>query len=239
MKNIAFALAAAAALAHAPHALAQAGCSSDGAARPAVILERFISADCADCWAAPGTPAAADGSRTVALDWIVPGAAGDDAPLSAAATRDGLLRLADLGRAAPKGTDVHVASVTSPPSGRVRVASGPPVNDYLGASIAWRPPTGGTTRGTTAGGPWQYHLLLVEAIAPGTEGSAGGRNVVRNMLQGTWDKGRQLSKPKQSGWVEMRAMRIPEGARPERLFMVGWVQDAQGHTVAAAQSVCR
>lgn len=235
MKNIALTLTAAAALAHAPHALAQANCSSDGAARPAVILERFISADCAECWSTPALPAANDGVRTVALDWIVPGAAGDDAPLSAAATRDALLRLADLGRAPVPDTDVHVAAVTSPPLGSVRVASGPPVNDYLGASIAWQPPKAGWQNS----GPWQYHLLLVEAIAPGTEGTASARNLLRNRLQGTWEKANLRSKQKQSPWMEMRAMRIPEGAKPERLFMVGWVQNAQGQAVAAAQSACR
>ena len=34
-------------------------------------------------------------------------------------------------------------------------------------------------------------------------------------------------------------MRIPEGARAERLHLVGWVQGASGQIVAAAQSVCR
>ena len=33
-------------------------------------------------------------------------------------------------------------------------------------------------------------------------------------------------------------MYFPEGAQPERLRTVGWVQDAQGRVVAAAQSVC-
>ena len=38
---------------------------------------------------------------------------------------------------------------------------------------------------------------------------------------------------------EMRPVRIPEGAKPERLRLVGWVQDAQGRVVAAAQSRCQ
>ena len=36
-----------------------------------------------------------------------------------------------------------------------------------------------------------------------------------------------------------RDPRIPDGARVERLRMVGWVQDAQGHIVAATQSDCK
>jgi hypothetical protein len=33
-------------------------------------------------------------------------------------------------------------------------------------------------------------------------------------------------------------MSIPEGAKPERLRVVGWVEDARGRVVAAAQSRC-
>lgn len=239
MKNIAIALTATLALAPASHALAQARCSSDGAARPVVLLERFINADCADCWTDPATPAPSGGTRTVALDWIVPGASGDDAPLSAAATRDGLIRLADLGRQPPKNTDVHISEVGAPPAGTVRVASGPPFNEYLGTSISWQP----AAQGSKARGPWHYHLLLVEAIPAGTEGSTVARNIVRNMLQGTWDAaGDAAVQPpgtKRVVFTEPRPMRIPESAKPDRLFMLGWVQDARGQIVAAAQSVCR
>ena len=34
-------------------------------------------------------------------------------------------------------------------------------------------------------------------------------------------------------------MRIPEGAKAQHLHMVGWVQNAQGEVLAAAQSACR
>jgi hypothetical protein len=38
-------------------AMAQSACSSDGQAAPTGLMERFISADCADCWAsAPIAP---------------------------------------------------------------------------------------------------------------------------------------------------------------------------------------
>jgi hypothetical protein len=235
MKNIAIALTATLALAPASHALAQAGCSSDGATRPMVLFERFINADCADCWTDPATPAPSGGTRTVALDWIVPGAGDDDAPLSAAATRDGLIRLADLGRQPPKNSDAHILEVGVPPAGTVRVASGPPFNEYLGTSISWQP----AGKGAKARGPWHYQLLLVEAIPAGTEGSTVARNIVRNMLQGTWDAAAPPSRTKRVVLTEPRPMRIPDGAKPERLFMVGWVQDAQGQTVAAARSVCR
>jgi hypothetical protein len=37
---------------------------------------------------------------------------------------------------------------------------------------------------------------------------------------------------------ESRPMRIPEGAQPERLRVIGWVEDARGRLVAAARSAC-
>lgn len=220
------------------YAAAQASCSSDGQAQPAALFERFISADCEACWADPATPAPSAPS-TVVLDWIVPSAQGDEAPLSAAASTDAALRLQALGRQAPVGpvgSDVAVSAVEPPARPlRLRVAHGLPMNDYLGTGIALArthgvaPPTQG----------WQYHLALVETVPAGSEGTAVTRNVVRNMLYGTWNQREQLSKRERMQWMDNRPMRIPTGAQPERLHMVGWVQDAQGRVLAAAQSVCR
>jgi len=49
----------------------------------AAVLERFIDADCSACWTDAGTPMPRAGQWL--LDWIVPNARGDDAPLSPAA----------------------------------------------------------------------------------------------------------------------------------------------------------
>ena len=83
-------------------ALAQSSCSSDGQRPPEAILERFINADCADCWRAPGTRKPKKGE--LAVDWIVPGNQGDEAPLGAVATRDALQRLRTLQQAPPATT---------------------------------------------------------------------------------------------------------------------------------------
>lgn len=238
MKPLAFVtstFAAAVLACHAPHAAAQASCSSDGTARPTALFERFISADCEACWADPATPAPS-AQAAVVLDWIVPSAQRDDAPLSAAATNDAALRLQALARQAPAGADVAISAVEPPARPlRLRVAHGQPINDYLGTGIALARAPGATP--PTQG--WQYHLLLVETIPAGSEGTAVTRNLVRNMLSGTWNKREQLSKKEQIQWMDNRPMRIPPGAQPERLHMVGWVQDAQGRVLAAAQSVCR
>ena len=238
MKPLAFVtstFAAAALVCHAPHAAAQASCSSDGTARPTALFERFISADCEACWADPATPAPSAPS-TVVLDWIVPSAQGDEAPLSAAATNDAALRLQALGRQAPAGTDVALSTVEPPAHPlRLRVAHGLPINDYLGTGISLA-----RTHGVTPPAQgWQYHLVLAEAVPAGSEGTLVARNLVRNMLSGTWNKREQLSKNELFRWMDNRPMRIPPGAQPQRLHMVGWVQDAQGRVLAAAQSVCR
>lgn len=204
----------------------QAACASDGQPQPAALLERFINADCESCWTDART--AKPGPGELALDWIVPGGRGDDAPLSAAARRDALSRLQALGRQRP--IQAEAWRLKARRDGRqLRVAHGLPFNDYIGASIEVKPATGG---------PWKAWLLLVETIPAGTEGTPVERNLVRNTFQPAWDTNRPLSKEEQKRLLESRPMSIPEGAKTERLRVVGWVEDARGHIRAIAQSRC-
>ncbi len=199
-------------------ALAQ-PCSSDHTPRPAALFERFVSADCATCWSEPHTPA--PGPSALVVDWIVPTPSGDDAPLSSAATADALARLQALARAAPAATDVHTDPLIAAP-GSLRVALGPAVNDYVGTIIRFSPPP-------KARPPLRFWLVLVEQLPAGAEASPVARHVVRNAWHGEWPGG-ALS--------DLRPMRIPDGADVERLGLLGWVQDAAGRTVAAAQALC-
>ncbi len=205
---------------------AQSFCASDGVPRPVALLERFVNADCEACWSDPQTPAAQRGE--LALDWIVPGARGEDAPLSAVAVREGLARLEALRRSPPPGAQ---AARQRPARGahRLRVAHGLPFNGYLGASIELKP---------GSGGPWQAWLLLVESLPIGAEGSPVARNLVRNVLQVAWSEDRTLSKEERARRFESRAMSIPEGASPDRLRVVGWVEDGRGRIRAIAESRC-
>lgn len=198
--------------------LAQASCSSDGQRAPAALLERFISADCEACWAQGEAPA----RGVLALDWIVPGSQGEDAPLAAVARRDALQRLQALGRTPP----AQAEAVRTPRqgTGRLRVAHGLPFNDYVAASIAQRPARTGTQ---TA---W---LALVETIPAGSDGTPVERNLVRNLLVTEW-KGRAPA----GRWLESRPMAIGANAQPDRLRVVGWVQDARGRITSIAQSLC-
>lgn len=215
-------------------ALAQSACSSDGQPQPTALYERFLNADCEACWAS--APAHMPGPSALVVDWIVPGRLGDDAPLSAAATRDALERLQQLQRPVPAQTDTHISTVAPAGSapGRLRVSTGPAINDYIGTGIRLMP----AATASRTSGPVAFTLLLVETVPAGAEGSPVERNLVRNALQGNWILRKQLSKAEWSRWMENRPMRIPDGARPERLRVLGWLQGADGQLLAAAQSRC-
>lgn len=201
-------------------------CSSDGVARPVAVVERFINADCDDCWRDPKTPTPA--ANELVLDWIVPGSKGEDAPLSMGASRDGLARLAALGRKPPAQADSARTGVARA-GPKLRIAHGESFNDYVGTSIELSP---------GHGGPWDAWLLLVEVLPAGAEGSPVARNLVRNAFQPAWGLRRQLSKEEQRRLHESRPMRIADGARRERLRLVAVVHDARGRIVAATQSRC-
>lgn len=204
-------------------------CSSDGVRPPTLVLERFISADCGDCWTEPATPRPTDGA--VALDWIVPGRLGDDAPLGVAASRDATERLQRLNRPAPARSATRTSAAMTPAQGRLRVAHGLALGGYVGASIEWNP----ARRGAAPVTAW---LALVETLPEGAEGSPVARNLVRNVLIPAWDGHKSLSKTKSLTFYESRPMNIPEGVRPERLRVIGWVEDAQGRVLGIAQTRC-
>ena len=229
----------AAMLAVAPCGLyAQSACSSDGHALPALLYERFINADCERCWTRTGTHA--PGYTALVVDWIVPGALGDDAPLAAAATTAALERLQELQRPVPRQADVHISEVVPPraTAGRLRVAMSPAFNDYVGTGIRLRL-NHHSSSAARKNELYRYTLILVELVPAASGGTQVGRNLVRNVLKGEWSSQNELSKGKHLHWMEARPMRIPDGAKAEQLALVGWVQNAAGTIVAAAQSVCR
>lgn len=210
-------------------ARAQSSCSSDGQNRPVTLLERFINADCADCWTDPATPRASRG--TVALDWVLPGSQGDNAPLSVVATRDALKRLEAVGITPPPASLSRKTQVQGR-TGTLRVAHGLPVSGYMGASIELQAPA------AAAAQTWTAWLALVEALPSGTEGSPVPRNLVRNLIQPTWDGRKQLSNKERLRFIESRSMDIPAGMKTDQAQVIGWVENAQGRVVAAAQSRC-
>jgi hypothetical protein len=201
-------------------AAAQSACTSDGLRQPVVLLERFINADCEACWSDAKTPAA--GRNEIALDWVLPGGKGDDAPLATVARRDGLERLQALRRAVPEGGDSVRSRRSGAGGGRVRIAQGPAMNDYIGTSIELRRSTA----------PVRAWLVLVETLPAGMEGSPVARNLVRNVFQPDWQG------PAKGPRKEARAMQIHEGAKPERLRLVAVLEDERGRLVGLTRTRC-
>ncbi len=216
-------------------AWAQSSCSSDGQRAPTALIERFISADCETCWGDAKTVKPKAGE--LALDWIVPSVRGDDAPLSAAASRDALGRLEALKQAAPKDTlNLRRQSLPSPQS--LRVARGVALGGYMGASIALMPRRGNRLPHH----PMTAWLVMIEDIPAGTDGTPVERQLVRNSLQINWNMPGVSVAPTPTapnqGLYESRPMSIPAGANPDRLRVVGWVEDVTGRVIASAASVC-
>lgn len=202
---------------------AQALCTSDDVPPPRAVLERFISADCADCWRDAATPRPAAGA--LALDWIVASRKGADAPLAAAASDDALARLRALQLPEPQRSSATLKPVGDAPV-ELRLAQGAAVNDYVAVSIALKDP---------GREPWTAWLLLVETLPAGTEGSPVERNLVRKVFQPDWSRvvGRAPGP-----LSETRTMQIPEGARPERLRLVAVLQDARGRIRGIRRTEC-
>lgn len=210
---------------------AQSFCASDGQPRPAQLLERFINANCESCWADPATPKAAAGQ--LALDWVLPGDKGDEAPLSAVAAREALDRLAALRQSPPAQTLASTLPVQGLKGGTLRVAHGLPLSGYLGASIELKP-----IPAAAKGRQWAAWLALVETLPAGTEGSPVERNLVRNVLQTPWDGRKPVAKGDPRRFFDARSMSVAQGANPERMRVIGWVEDDKGRVLAAAQSRC-
>jgi len=214
----------------APAAQAQSFCASDGQPTPVALVERFISADCQTCWSDPPTPKT--NPQAVTLDWIVPSPRGDDAPLSAAASRDALARLAHLRLAAPTEALVTTSPLASAHAHPLRVAHGLPFNDYLGTSIEMKPAKAATSS------PWTAWLLMVETIPAGIEGSPVERRLARNLFKTEWRRPLAKDKAHAARFMESRPLSIPPGANPDNLSVLGWVEDTQGRIRSIALSRC-
>lgn len=237
---------------------AQSSCSSDGQRALTQLQERFINADCERCWSQPlASQALPPGS--LALDWIAPGTQGESAPLAVAASGDALARLSALGRSLPPDADSVQHALGSPPlhalqGARLRVAHGLPFSShsggYIGASMALLLPL--NSHNPLAGreiGTLKATLALVETIPAGVDGTPVERNLIRNSVEVVWE-GRAvhpiLEQPRRDGrsapgahFYTSQVMNIPEGARPERLRVVAWVEDANHRLLMAAQTRCK
>lgn len=191
----------------------------------AAVVERFISADCMDCWSAVDVAAAP--VRTWLFDWIALTAAGGDAPLAAAANTDAQERAQRAGGPSPTGTHMLTVRSTLPRATGLKfsVQSGPAWNGYFGLRLEAR---GHVPAGSSA---W---LALVELIPANTEGSVAERQLVRSVA------GPLPLEALRSGRAtsHLRALRWPETAQPTRLQARGWIEAPDGALLAIATDRC-
>jgi hypothetical protein len=207
----------------------QAACPSPQAA----TQERFISADCADCWAAAGPVDALDAdARTPRwrFDWITPGTV--DAPLAAAALVDASERAARSGgQPAPGAQRQMLHKAQRRLYGfSLKVESGPAWQGYIGVQLrAQHPRRNGWPAGSTA---W---LALVELLPAGSEGSAVERALVRAVAGPL-----PLTDAPAGPTIEhLHALRWPTTALPVRLQARGWIEGPDGALLAVAADRCR
>lgn len=198
--------------------------SLDAASAPACtapqrVLERFIEADCDRCWGMP-EPATLAGSTWV-LDWITPGSQGETAPLAAAALPEARERLAMRAGLAPKDGSARAEQPLTASGLRIRVTGGPAWNGYLGLQL--------DAQGRSPAGARAY-LALVEEIPAGAEGNPSARRLVRAVAGPIALDGPHT--------VELRALRIPDGAKPDRLRGMTWWVTADGLIGGIAAERC-
>lgn len=210
---------------------AQSICSSEGTPPAKGLLERFISADCTACWR--DTTTVVPTAHSLAVDWIAPGHLGDEAPLSIAATLEATDRLQQLGLPRLLGSDHNYTALQPWPGTQLTVAFGPMVGRYIGVSVEF------DVFSNAAHLPdLQLWLLVLEQLPAGSEGSPVQRQLVRNVLQLQWNAAVLKGDAKGTHLSELRPMSLPEGTQPQRLQVAAWVQDAQGHLIQTAHTMC-
>ncbi|WP_395699220.1 hypothetical protein [Aquabacterium sp.] len=190
----------------------------------APVVERFIGADCPECWAARPDAAAPAGAWV--FDWIVPTPQGDEAALSAAASGEALERAQRFGGPPPPAGERSAPPQPLPRTKlRLRMVSGPAWNGYFGLQIELRGPL---PPGSSA---W---MALVEKIPAGSEGSAIERSLMRTVVGPLPVEGAAGAQ----GTKHLRALRWPSGADPTRFEARGWVEDRDGRLLAVTEARC-
>ncbi|HEY6512530.1 MAG TPA: hypothetical protein VI032_11150 [Burkholderiaceae bacterium] len=191
----------------------------------APVLERFISAECEACWT--DASVAQPGSNEWLLDWIVPSARGDEAPLSSAAPAEAAARARRVLKAEPASdrASVQRSAARTEAGWQLRVSSGPAWSGYFGVQVD------ASGRANAGAAAW---VALVETVAAGTDGSAVPRQLVRTLSGPFTSVELRSGKP----WRHLQAMRWPETAKPARLHARAWIEDAAGRIVAMAGEPC-
>jgi hypothetical protein len=189
---------------------------------PREVIERLMSSDCETCWS--GAAARPLPRSTWVLDWIEPGAAGADAPLAAGALPEAGARRQALA-ALPSADDTREFRwpLARRPTVRLTVGGGPAWNGYLGLQLqaSGKPPEGA-----------EVYLALIENIPAGSDGSPVARRLVRSVA------GPLVLDADGRRSTQWRALRIPDGAKPERLQGMAWWVDREARLRGIALEAC-
>ena len=195
---------------------------------PTAVVEHFIGSDCERCWQTASASASAGPSAPWRLDWILPSASGDAAPLATAALADGVERVARAGAARPAADGsteqrTELAAARKPLG--LKVFAGPAWNGYLAVQYE-------LGRAAPAGS--SVWLAIVESIPAASEGSPDARELVRAVagpFAATATSG-------SSGATPMVALRAPATPQPQRLSARAWVEGADGRLLAISSEAC-
>ncbi len=183
------------------------------------LVERFLSADCEACWRAGIAPKDALALAPFVLDWIVPSPRGGDAALSPAALDEAAARAGEL----PPGGLLQRRQTLQLPRGlSISVQDGPAWSGYIAVRLRVQVEGAALPAGVVG------YLALVELVPAGNEGTPIERRLVRALA------GPLLLDNALASTDHLLALRMPPGARPDRLAAVGWIEASSGKVIALA-----
>ena len=209
------------------------GVAANCPAHASAVVERFMGADCMDCWkATPPSPGAGTvGDTEWSMDWIAPAA--DDAPMAPGALPEAVDRLARVGAGLPAmlatpPSAFDATTVLDAPSTKRRfyVHSSLPHNGYMGVQMH---ATGVWPEGSTS---W---IALVELIPVGVRDTVVPRHLVRVLVG-------PLKLPAGPGAnnavAPLYGLRWPDNAHADQLVATAWVENADGRITQIASDRC-
>lgn len=124
-----------------------------------------------------------------------------------------------------------------PSAWRLQVASGPAWNGYFGLQMSLQAARAGSNRAGLPAGSTAW-LALVELLPPGTDGSPVARALVRSVAGPLPLDGLAVAPSPDQPLSHLRALRWPDGARPERLQGRAWIEAPSGQVLLMAADRC-